>query len=152
MQLCGSLSTLWHCYLWDWNENRSFPVLWPLLSFPHLLSDWITTKKRKRRRVVFCYTMLRWGIDSGWVWGHGWERLAGWWGSGTRGTMGSLRASLRNIGNHVSKADSYLFSRTGSAPGNMVSVGSARKSLFPGDFQKSLLNSRWCYILKICKS
>ena len=23
--------------LWDWNENWSFPVLWPLLSFPNLL-------------------------------------------------------------------------------------------------------------------
>ena len=23
--------------LWDWNENWSFPVLWPLLSFPKLL-------------------------------------------------------------------------------------------------------------------
>ena len=24
--------------LWDWNENWSFPVLWPLLSFPNLLA------------------------------------------------------------------------------------------------------------------
>ena len=23
--------------LWDWNENRLFPILWPLLSFPNLL-------------------------------------------------------------------------------------------------------------------
>ena len=23
--------------LWDWNENRPFPVLWPLLSFPNVL-------------------------------------------------------------------------------------------------------------------
>ena len=23
-------------FLWDWNENWTFPVLWPLLSFPHL--------------------------------------------------------------------------------------------------------------------
>ena len=22
-------------FLWDWNENWPFPVLWPLLSFPH---------------------------------------------------------------------------------------------------------------------
>ena len=26
--------------LWDWNENWSFPVLWPLLSFPNLLAYW----------------------------------------------------------------------------------------------------------------
>ena len=25
-------------FLWDWNENWPFPVLWPLLSFPKLLA------------------------------------------------------------------------------------------------------------------
>ena len=28
-------------FLWDWNENWPFPVLWPLLSFPNLLAYWI---------------------------------------------------------------------------------------------------------------
>ena len=28
-------------FLWDWNENWTFPVLWPLLSFPHLLAYWV---------------------------------------------------------------------------------------------------------------
>ena len=28
-------------FLWDWNENWSFPVLWPLLSIPNLLAYWI---------------------------------------------------------------------------------------------------------------
>ena len=28
-------------FLWDWNENWPFPVLWPLLSFPSLLAYWI---------------------------------------------------------------------------------------------------------------
>ena len=27
--------------LCDWNENWPFPVLWPLLSFPHLLAYWV---------------------------------------------------------------------------------------------------------------
>ena len=27
-------------FLQDWNENWPFPVLWPLLSFPHLLAYW----------------------------------------------------------------------------------------------------------------
>ena len=27
-------------FLWDWNENWPFPVLWPLLSFPNLLACW----------------------------------------------------------------------------------------------------------------
>ena len=28
-------------FLWDWNENWPFPFLWPLLSFPHLMSYWV---------------------------------------------------------------------------------------------------------------
>ena len=28
-------------FLWDWNENWPFPVLWSLLSFPNLLSYWV---------------------------------------------------------------------------------------------------------------
>ena len=38
----------WNCvvvfgitFLWDWNENWSCPVLWPLLSFPKLLAYWM---------------------------------------------------------------------------------------------------------------
>ena len=27
--------------LWDWNENSSFLVLWPLLSFPNFLAYWV---------------------------------------------------------------------------------------------------------------
>ena len=28
-------------FLWNWNENSLFPVLWPLLSFPNLLAYWV---------------------------------------------------------------------------------------------------------------
>ena len=28
-------------FLWDWNENWPFPVLWPLQSFPNLLAYWV---------------------------------------------------------------------------------------------------------------
>ena len=28
-------------FLWDWNDNWSFPVLWSLLSFPNLLAYWV---------------------------------------------------------------------------------------------------------------
>ena len=28
-------------FLWDWNENWPFPVLWPLWSFPNLLAYWV---------------------------------------------------------------------------------------------------------------
>ena len=28
-------------FLWDWNENWTFPVLWPPLSFPNFLAYWV---------------------------------------------------------------------------------------------------------------
>ena len=28
-------------FLWDWNENWPFPILWPLLSFPNFLAYWV---------------------------------------------------------------------------------------------------------------
>ena len=28
-------------FLWDWNENWRFLILWPLLSFPNLLAYWV---------------------------------------------------------------------------------------------------------------
>ena len=28
-------------FLWDWNENWRFLVLWPLLGFPNLLAYWV---------------------------------------------------------------------------------------------------------------
>ena len=28
-------------FLWDWGENWPFPVLWPLLNFPNLLTYWV---------------------------------------------------------------------------------------------------------------
>ena len=28
-------------FLWDWNENWPFSVLWPVLSFPNLLAYWV---------------------------------------------------------------------------------------------------------------
>ena len=41
--LVCEMSTIVHSLniLWDWNENKPFPVLWPLLSFPNLLAYWV---------------------------------------------------------------------------------------------------------------
>ena len=36
--IAGTLLTI--ALLWDWDENWLFPVLWPQLSFPNLLSYW----------------------------------------------------------------------------------------------------------------
>ena len=35
--------------LWVWNENRTFPVLWPLLCFPNLLAYWV----QHFQRIIF---------------------------------------------------------------------------------------------------
>ena len=48
------LASMWHehncvvvwtffviAFLWDWNENWPFPVLWAMLSFPNLLAYWL---------------------------------------------------------------------------------------------------------------
>ena len=32
-------------FLWDWNENLAFPVLWLLLNFPNLLAYWVNLFK-----------------------------------------------------------------------------------------------------------
>ena len=38
---CVAVWTLFGiAFLWNWNENWPFPVLWPLLSFPNLLAYW----------------------------------------------------------------------------------------------------------------
>ena len=41
----GNCRVVWTFFgialLWHWNENWPFPVLWPLLSFPNLLSCWV---------------------------------------------------------------------------------------------------------------
>jgi len=41
MQLCGSWAFFGIAFLWDWNENWLFPVLWPLLCCPNLLVYWV---------------------------------------------------------------------------------------------------------------
>ena len=39
---CAVVWTLFAiAFLWDWNENWPFPVLWPLLNFPNLLAYWV---------------------------------------------------------------------------------------------------------------
>ena len=38
---CAVVWTFFIAFLWDWNENWPFPVLWPLLSFPNLLAYWV---------------------------------------------------------------------------------------------------------------
>ena len=39
---CGVVSTFFDiAFIWDWNENWTVPLLWPLLSFPNLLAYWV---------------------------------------------------------------------------------------------------------------
>ena len=43
--------------LWDWNENWPFPVLWPLLSFPDLLTYWVFSSVQSLSRVRLFATL-----------------------------------------------------------------------------------------------
>ena len=38
---CTVVWTFFDLFSWDWNENRPFSVLWPLLSFLNLLTYWM---------------------------------------------------------------------------------------------------------------
>ena len=38
-------------FLWDWNGNWLFPVLWPLLTFPNLLAYWASTFTASSSRI-----------------------------------------------------------------------------------------------------
>ena len=52
---CGAVWAFFGiAFLWDWNENWPFPVLWPLLSFPNLLAYWM----QHFHSIVFQYLRL----------------------------------------------------------------------------------------------
>ena len=40
-------------FLWDWNENWPFPVLWPRLSFPNLLAYWVQHSTECENSIIF---------------------------------------------------------------------------------------------------
>ena len=44
-------------FLWDWNENWPFPVLWPLLSFPNLLAYWVGSQFAWSNRQIWLWNM-----------------------------------------------------------------------------------------------
>ena len=61
-------------FLWDWNENWPFPVLWPLLSFPNFLayiegmtthSSSLTRKFHGKRSLVGCSPLES---QESWTW------------------------------------------------------------------------------------
>ena len=45
--------------LWNWKENWSFWVLWPLLSFPNLLTYWVSTLRALFFRFVLNNVLYR---------------------------------------------------------------------------------------------
>ena len=47
-------------FLWDWNENWPFPVLWPPLSFPNLLACWV------QHSIWLNMTCVRWYLKKLW--------------------------------------------------------------------------------------
>ena len=45
-------------FLWEWNENWPFPVLWPLLSFPNLLAYWVQRLKQLNWNSITSLTLF----------------------------------------------------------------------------------------------
>ena len=45
-------------FLWDWNENWSFPVLWQLLCFPNLLVYWVQHFHSIKYRLIECNCLI----------------------------------------------------------------------------------------------
>ena len=71
---CAEVWTLFGiAFLWDWNENWPFLVLWPLLSFPNLLAYWV----QHFHSIIF--QDLEWDIGIYWQW------LGLWRGGGKEG-------------------------------------------------------------------
>ena len=60
----------WHCvvvwtligiaFLWDWNENWSFPVLWPLLSFSNSLAYYKSRLKNISPKIGIMAKEIQW--------------------------------------------------------------------------------------------
>ena len=58
-------------FLWDWNENWPFPVLWPLLSFPNLLAYWLQHFHSiifQIKRLQFRMNIWFWDKMNEWAW------------------------------------------------------------------------------------
>ena len=66
LQLCGSLGILCITFLLDWNENWPFSVLWPLLSFPTLLSSKFLQGKPFNITVIQVYDLTSNAEEAEW--------------------------------------------------------------------------------------
>ena len=51
-------------FLWDWDENWPFPVLWPLLSFPDLLaiecSTFTASSRPIKYHITYMWNLKKW--------------------------------------------------------------------------------------------
>ena len=45
-------------FLWDWNENWPFPILWPLLSFPNFLAYWVQHFRKYLKNINFLLCII----------------------------------------------------------------------------------------------
>ena len=106
-------------FLWDWNENWPFPILWPWLSFPNLLAYWVQyfdnsnnlatwcKELTHRKRPWWCLERLKAGGEGddrggdGWMssptqWTWVWVNSGSWWWTGRPGVLWSM--GLQRVG------------------------------------------------------
>ena len=102
-------------FLWDWNENWPFPVLWPLLSFPDLLAFHWCWSQNSNTLATWCKELTHWkkkpwfwerlraggeGDGTGWdgwmaslmLWPWVWVGSRSWWWTGKPGMLQSMRS------------------------------------------------------------
>ena len=100
-------------FLWAWNENWAFPVLWPWLSFPNLLAYWVQYFDNYSNNLATwceelthlkrpgCWERLKArgeGDDRGWdgwmasptQWTWVWVNSGSWWWTGRPGVLWSM--------------------------------------------------------------
>ena len=86
-------------FLWDWNENRPFAVLWPLLSFPNLLAYWV------QHFNIFFQDLMIWTTVSSWSYGKLEVYLLSLWFY----SLNKSSATICGACYHLESALTYLF-------------------------------------------
>jgi len=86
VQLCGSLSILWHYLSLGLELNWPFQVLWPLLSFPNLVVYWTVVLEKTLEGPLDCKEIKpvhpkgnqSWIFRKDWCWSWNSSTLATW--------------------------------------------------------------------------
>ena len=122
-------------FLWGWNENWPFPVLWPQLSFPNLLAYWV-------QHFNSDWDKLTLGEGLPLLWGSRWLRHQGW---RSRTEQVLNKGLLKNLWINCSRLIClYLDSYLRAVDNGRLSLAGARLSISQSEHRHcSLRWSKW---------